>query len=255
MWLVLGGVLCTMLALDISIAWRTINRDQRSEQEVDIGAIRAFMMATRRVYHQQFLASGLPVNENTVGFLPAHAMSRISSDYKNWTDNGYYFNNVSDRPRNPDNRADRFESAAMDYFRANPKLEQRMESIQDDAGKRWFHFTAPIWIESYCLQCHGEKESAPESIRQNYSESYGYKLGDLRGVMSIKLPLERYEAKLYERFLGRLSRDLIALVVTFIVLGLFMDRYVLRRLELLRASTQRLSSGEYATRVSTQGSD
>jgi signal transduction histidine kinase/ActR/RegA family two-component response regulator len=130
-----------------------------------------------------------------------------------------------------------------------------MESIQDDAGKHWFHFTAPIWIESYCLQCHGEKESAPESIRQNYSESYGYKLGDLRGVMSIKLPLERYEAKLYERFLGRLSRDLVALVVTFIVLGLFMDRYVLRRLELLRASTQRLSSGEYATRVSTQGSD
>jgi signal transduction histidine kinase/ActR/RegA family two-component response regulator len=255
MWLVLGVVLSTMLVLDISAAWRTINKDQRSEQEVDIGALRAFMMATRRVYHQQFLASGLPVNEETVGFLPAHAMSRISADYKNWTDNGYYFNNVSDRPRNPDNRADRFELAAIDYFRANPKLEQRMESIQDDAGKRWFHFTAPIWIESYCLQCHGEKENAPESIRKKYGESYGYKLGDLRGVMSIKLPLERYEAKLYERFFGRLSRDLIALAVIFIILGLFMDRYVLRRLELLRASTQRLSSGEYTTRVSTQGSD
>jgi len=255
MWLVLGLVLSIMLVFDIGHAWHKINQDLRAEQEVDVDAISAFMMATRRVYHQQFLASGLPVNDSTVGFLPAHAMSRISADYKNWTDNGYFFNNVSDKPRNPGNKADRFELAAMDYFSANPKAEKRMEPILDDAGKRWFHYTAPIWIEAYCLKCHGAKEDAPESIRQNYSESYGYKLGDLRGVMSIKLPLDRYEAALWDRFLSRIGRDLAALVVVFVMLGLLLDRYVLRRLDALRVGARRLAEGDYAKRVATQGGD
>lgn len=255
MWLTLGVVLGIILSLDIGLTWHKINHDQRVEQESDVEAIRAFMMATRRVYHQQFIASGLPVNDKTVGFLPAHAMSRISADYKNWTDNGYYFNNVSDRPRNPGNRADRFELAAMAYFRANPKAEQRMEQIRDDAGKRWFHYTAPIWIEGYCLQCHGAKETAPESIRQNYAESYDYQMGDLRGVMSIKLPLEHYETELYSRFGARVLRDLFGFAVMFVILGLFMDRYVLRRLEVLRAGAQRLANGDYALRVPTRGAD
>ncbi len=255
MWLVLGAVLGMMLVLDLAMSWHKISHDQRIEQEIDVAAIRAFMMATRRVYHQQFISSGLPVNDETVGFLPAHAMSRIAADYKNWTDNGYYFNNVSDRPRNPGNRADRFELAAMDYFRANPKAEQHMQPIRDDTGKRWFHYTAPIWIEGYCLQCHGAKEAAPESIRQNYDASYGYQLGDLRGVMSIKLPLERYEAALLNRFGERMLRDLVGFAVIFILLGLFMDRYVLRRLEVLRGSAQRLANGDYALRVPAQGAD
>jgi signal transduction histidine kinase/ActR/RegA family two-component response regulator len=254
-WLVLSVVLGTILILDVGLNWRKINHDQRAEQEVDIQTIRAFMMATRRVYHQQFLASGLPVNDKTVGFLPAHAMSRIAADYKNWTDNGYIFNNVSDQPRNPGNHADKFELVAMDYFRANPKAEQRMEQIRDDAGKRWFHYTAPIWIEGYCLKCHGAAEDAPESIRQNYSESYGYKAGDLRGVMSIKLPLARYEAEMWDRFRDHAIRDLIGFVVILVMLGLFMDHYVLRRLEALRAGTLRLAEGDHVPRIVDPGSD
>jgi hypothetical protein len=61
------------------------------------------MMATRRVYQQQFIDSGLPVNDHTVGFLPAHSFSRIAKDFANWNDNGILFNNVSDRPRNAGN--------------------------------------------------------------------------------------------------------------------------------------------------------
>lgn len=165
MWLVLAAVLATTLTIDLATIWDRISADHRAEQEKDVHAIRALLMATRRVYHQQFIASGLPVNNDTVGFLPAHAMSRISADYANWTNNGYRFNNVSDRPRNPANQADSFELAAMAYFRDNPTVKERMEPIQDESGKRWFHYTAPIWIEGYCLRCHGSEADAPESIR------------------------------------------------------------------------------------------
>ena len=126
MWLVLGLVLLTVLALDLTTSWQKIHRDQRVEQEIDVQAMRALLMATRRVYHQQFIASELPVNEKTIGFLPAHSMARISQDYANWTNNGYRFNNVSDRPRNPANQADRFELAAMAFFRGNRETPERL---------------------------------------------------------------------------------------------------------------------------------
>ncbi|HSG21353.1 MAG TPA: DUF3365 domain-containing protein [Azonexus sp.] len=255
MWLVLGLVLLAVLALDLTTSWRKIQADQRIEQELDVQAMRALLMATRRVYHKQFINSELPVNEKTIGFLPAHSMARISQDYANWTNNGYRFNNVSDRPRNPANKADHFELAAMEFFRNNPQATERMAPIQDIEGRRWFHYAAPIWIEAYCLKCHGKREDAPESIRQQYAESYDYQLGDLRGVLSIKLPLERFEANLQEQWMSRLGWNLGAYLLVFLVLGLLMDRLILRRLEQLRTGALRLSLGESDVRVAESGQD
>ncbi len=254
-WGVLGVVLLVVLAIDLTISWQEIRAEQRVEQELDVHAMRALLMATRRVYHHQFIASGLPVNDSTVGFLPAHSMSRISADYANWTNNGYRFNNVSDRPRNPANQADRFELVAIDYFRANPDSKDRMETILDDEGRGWFHYTAPIWVETYCLMCHGEKKDAPPSIQRRYSESYGYKLGDLRGVMSIKLPLDRFDAAFWQRWTARLWRNLAAYFAIFLVVGLMVDRMVLRRLVALRTGALRLSLGEHDSRVPETGRD
>ncbi|MBT6079443.1 MAG: histidine kinase, partial [Gammaproteobacteria bacterium] len=37
-------------------------------------AIYNFLMSVRRVYQKQFLESGIPLNDKTVGFLPAHSL-------------------------------------------------------------------------------------------------------------------------------------------------------------------------------------
>jgi PAS domain S-box-containing protein len=255
MWLVLGLVVAVVLAVDVATAYRKIAADHRAEQETDARTIHGMLMATRRVYQKQFLDSGLPVNDKTIGFLPAHSLSRISQDFPNWSDGGFLFNNVSDRPRNPANQADRFELEAMDWFRSHPKEQERMVSIRDAQGRGWFHYTAPIWIEGYCLRCHGDPADAPESIRRNYAESYGYKEGELRGVMSIKIPLARYDAGLHERWLDRLGRDLLGFAILFGVLGMLMDRMVLRRLQRVREGTQRLAAGDHETRLPVDGAD
>ncbi len=256
MWMVLGITLVVILGTDLAFAWRKIHADQRAELEIDVHTIRGILMATRRIYHRQFIKSGLPVTDDTVGFLPAHAMGRISADYKEWNDNGYRFNNVSDRPRNPANRADRFEKAAMDYYRANPTAKERLEPIVEDDGMRWLHYTAPIWIEGYCLQCHGAEANAPQSIRKTYAgASFDYREGDLRGVMSIKLPMERYDAHVIQRFQSRLIRDGLTLLLSFLTLGYFIDRFVLRRIQLLRQTARRVAVGDHQARVPVRGSD
>lgn len=175
--MVLGLALLAAIVIDLGLTWHSVTKQQRADAEFNVDALRALLMSTRRVYHQQFIDSELPVTDASVGFLPAHAMHRISGDYRNWTNNGYFFNNVSDRPRNPANRADRHEQEAIDFFRGNPDAAERKQRIEDDEGKRWFHYTTPIRGEEYCLGCHGAEERAPESIQATLAMSHAGCMG------------------------------------------------------------------------------
>lgn len=256
MWMVLGLALLAAIVIDLGLTWHSVTKQQRADAEFNVDALRALLMSTRRVYHQQFIDSELPVTDASVGFLPAHAMHRISGDYRNWTNNGYFFNNVSDRPRNPANRADRHEQEAIDFFRGNPDAAERKQRIEDDEGKRWFHYTTPIRGEEYCLGCHGAEERAPESIQATYpGAAFGYVPGELFGVMSIRLPLERYERELWGRVASDALHGLVAFVLLFAALGVFLDHYVLRRLQSLRDGTSRLAEGQMSDRVPVEGGD
>ncbi|MBW7902645.1 MAG: DUF3365 domain-containing protein [Rhodocyclaceae bacterium] len=253
-WLVASLMIALIIAADFSVSRALTEGSIRAELERDARTIRGTLMATRRVYHRQFIDSGLPVNERTIGFLPAHAMSRIAADFPNWSDSGLSFNNVSDRPRNPANLADEDELAAMQWFRANPERTERLTEIHRADGS-FYHYTAPIWIEPYCLQCHGERSAAPPSVAADYDSAYGYQVGDLRGVMSIKLPTaalrDRAQAEWWQGFSVRLA----GYVLLLLALGLLMQRFVTRRLLALQDSAGRLAGGDYAARCTVGGGD
>lgn len=254
-WLLAAAIISLIVALDYAVGHQAIEEDIQHELVRDARDFRALLMATRRVYHKQFMASGLPVTNETVGFLPAHALSRISKDFPNWSNSGLRFNNVSDRPRNPNNQADTYELAAMAYFRSNPAAEERLVEIRDDQGQSFYHFTAPIWIEEYCLKCHGERSSAPTTIAANYGESYGYKVGDLRGVMSIKLPTTQLRHNQHDDWLRRFSYRLGGYVILLLALGWFMNHFVIRRMARLEQSVGELAAGNLSARASDAHGD
>ncbi len=104
---------------------KILNNLQRETKNV-----RCVLMATRRVYHHQFLNSEIPLTEKALGFLPAYSMSRISADFKNWTENSLYFYSVSDRPCNADDTVDTFEEAAIRFFRENPTRNEMFICIK-----------------------------------------------------------------------------------------------------------------------------
>ncbi len=227
----------------------------RAETEYDARTVYGFMMATRRIYQQQFIDSGLPVNSKTIGFLPAHSFSRIAKDFANWNDNGVIFNNVSDVPRNPANQADRDELAAMAWFRANPKAAERMESVVNAKGTGYMLYTAPIWIEPFCLKCHGDADDAPPSIRENYKAAYGYQVGDLRGVVSIKMPTEKFDRRFRAIWGAQVAKSVGGYLLLFIAIGLLLDRLVTNRLGRLQAAAEKIAAGEYATRLAKTNDD
>ena len=211
--------------------------------------VRGILMATRRVYHHQFLDSGLAITDKTIGFLPAYALSRISEDFPNWSNSGIHFNNVSDRPRNKDNAADAVEMVAMRYFRAHPKAKQRFVETKAPGGEPFYHYARPIWVEKYCLKCHGKRAEAPPSIREAYETAFDYQVGDLRGIMSIRIP----SADLNRRLLTHVLKDsLFPLAVfgfIFLLLGLMVRRFVARPLAELNRGMQSIADGDVSEQL------
>lgn len=151
--------------------------------------LQAYFNSMRFVYHHQFLSSGLDLNDSTVGFLPAHAAALISDEFSKRSFDGTSIRNVSDRPRNPSNAADSHELEAMRHFAENPELKERFTTITQN-GKEYFFYASPIKIEPYCIQCHGKKEEVLPYIARRYDSAYGYNVGDIRGLTSIKIPKE-----------------------------------------------------------------
>lgn len=254
-WLWLGALTGAILALDLAISHRKLDAELRAEAEYGARTVYGMMMATRRIYQQQFIDSGLPLDSRTIGFLPAHAFSRIARDFARWNDSGAIFNNVSDRPRNPRNQADADELAAMRWFRENPRAVERLDDIARADGKRYLLYTAPIWIEEFCLRCHGDPEDAPPGIRAANDSAYGYQVGDLRGVVSIKIPTAKLDERFHVVWHMQAIKSLAGYAILFLAVGLLLDRLVTRRLARLQAGAEQIAAGNYAARIAPESED
>lgn len=150
-------------------------------------SLQTYLISMRYVYHHQFLKSGIDLNDSTVGFLPAHAAAQISNEFIKRSNDGISIRNVSDRPRNSINQADEFEIIAIRNFTRNPALTENFSLIKQN-NEEYFFYSSPIKIEPYCIQCHGKKEETLPYIAQRYNSAYDYKVGDIRGITSIKIP-------------------------------------------------------------------
>jgi PAS domain S-box-containing protein len=215
------------------------------EIQYDARNIRSILMSVRRVYHHQFLESGLPLTDNTLGFLPASSMSRISQDFQNWSVNDIYFNNVSDRPRNPKNAADSIEKEAITFFSKNPSERERFVSYKSEEGKMFYHFSTPIWVEEYCLKCHGKRDDAHITIRTNYYDAYDYKVGEIRGIMSIKIPAYPLETLAWDSYSSDFWFELGGLLSALFLIAFLLKRYIFVPLSKINNGLSAVSEGKF----------
>ena len=176
------------------LTFDTLKKYDETKKTVDFEAynrakaLNDYLLSMRYVYHQQFLKSGIDLNDSTIGFLPAHASTLVSDEFSKRTTQGVTIRNVSDRPRNPQNKADKSEMESIAYFKIHPEKTGLVKTIIQNGDESIF-FSEPLKIVPYCLACHGEKDSVKEYIKDRYDDAaYGYKVGDIRGITSIKIP-------------------------------------------------------------------
>ncbi len=134
--------------------------------------------------------------------------------------NGVFFHLVSGVVLNPENSPDAWEESALDTLEnTNAQFAETIESID---GRRYYRYMSPLAVDKTCLACH---------------QAEGYTEGDLRGGITINIPLDKVDEQL------RSSNMLLGgLVVVTLVLSVgasqwFVDRFSIR----LDAANEKLS--------------
>lgn len=103
---------------------------------------------------------------------------------------------VSLKNRNSNNTPNDFEESVLNDFEslfAAGKLTAEMEVIKQvtENDIEMIKYMKPIFIDAPCLLCHGQQSEilpqVAEIIKNNYpyDKATGYKIGDLRGAISI----------------------------------------------------------------------
>jgi diguanylate cyclase (GGDEF)-like protein len=104
---------------------------------------------------------------------------------------------------NPNNAPDEFETRSLNQFATGSK---ELSEFSQDNGKKYYRFMAPLYVEQSCLDCHGFQ---------------GYKVGDVRGGISLTLPVDNEFALMAasrEQFIIAAGL-LLVLVIATILLG------------------------------------
>jgi PAS domain S-box-containing protein len=218
-------------------------------------SIKELLMSIRSVYSHQFVQSGVKLTDKTVGFLPAHAMGKISKNFSSKVTWGVSFNNVSDRARNPDQQADKHEMEAINFFINDRDAKERMVIQTNKNGEDYYHYTSPLWIKQMCLKCHGKREDAPAAVRNNYDKAYNYKVGDIRGIISIKLSASILENALNKHIFTSTAAMFLGFLLTYIAVFYIFKSNVLSRITLLSDATKRVFSGDYSREIPESGRD
>ncbi len=237
------------------VSHQQVKADVINDIRDDARVVRGMVMALRAVYQKYIIEHKVPINDMTLGLLPAEALTRISLEFRNWVDSGLSFNNVIDTPRNPINMADEIEMEAIRYFKSRPKEKERLVPFKDKNGAPYYHYSQPIWMEQRCLECHGDYDAAPESVRKRYSLGYGYKLGDFGGLMSIKLPASIIEQRVNQQLWHNALSHFGSLLVTYLLLSWLLQSAVLSRISKLKDAAVRMAKGDYSERARLPGSD
>ncbi len=111
---------------------------------------------------------------------------------------GILVRRVSLRPRNPTDRPDAWETERLrDLERRHDAgaLPAEVAEVVAAEGGRELRYLKPIVVGSACLACHGDPAAMPPELRTEIRERYpddeatGYAAGDLRGAVSVTIPL------------------------------------------------------------------
>lgn len=135
---------------------------------------------------------------------------------------GYSLHIASLKPVNPANTPDPFEVEALKAFDEGAREHYGFEDAVQ-GRRRSFRYMAPLYIEESCLECHATQ---------------GYRLGDVRGGISIRFDAAGFDQELRGNFI----LIVILALVTSIALTLLITYYCRRFFTQLRAARQQLEA-------------
>ncbi|MFA7348997.1 MAG: DUF3365 domain-containing protein, partial [Desulfurivibrionaceae bacterium] len=140
----------------------------------------------------------------------------------------FWFHITSLKLTNPENAPDPFERKALLAFEQENLRE--LTAIEDIDHQPYLRYISPLYVEEACLKCHREQ---------------GYKVGDVRGAISVALPMDKTltEAAQNRR---RMFASMLLVVGALSGAMIYMMRHlVLAPMKQLTTAIQAFSQGNY----------
>lgn len=153
------------------------------------------------------------------------------------------FRVTSDEYRHQGNEPDAFEVAAIRSLKQN----QKQPFIEGYEG-RHYRYARPILVEQGCLKCHGDPNDAPAAVLEKYGaqKAFGYQIGQVRGIISVKLPA------LGVRDVGRAMFNVYSIffILLAVILNLFFSyQFIIRRMVMLTKDAEAIAKGKLTTEI------
>ncbi|PCH70570.1 MAG: hypothetical protein COC06_04125 [Bacteroidales bacterium] len=112
-------------------------------------------------------------------------------------------------PINPENEADEWETKALKSFENGVSEYSSVEKIDN---KKYLRLMRPIIVENSCLKCHA---------------SQGYQLGDIRGGISVSIPMNKFRLIMQAKINRMISTHLISYLVILFFSALAYQRILI----------------------------
>lgn len=119
-------------------------------------------------------------------------------------------------PINPENAPDSFEARSLKNFQ-DGVIQEALE-IENVGLGRQLRYIAPLYVESSCLECHAYQ---------------GYKVGDIRGGLSVTIPMESMFRSIHKNNQMLLFIAILTIIIVAVSLFLLVDLLVVRRIGFL----------------------
>jgi len=163
---------------------------------------------------------------NPFACTPAYVVNEVSSIIRE--KNHFLVRQVSDNYRNQLDKPNQLELQAINYFKTHPKKNEFFKIEENNSFKnRQIFYARVLRIEPSCLKCHGNpKKDIPPRLYKLLVKEYGnrafnYKVGDVRGIISIYAP--------FEDVFNILKEIIIIFIVTFLfifIVGTFLFKRI-----------------------------
>ncbi len=119
------------------------------------------------------------------GFVPAVFGKETGKKF--FAKTGIQLKQTSLRHRALYNKPDPFEEKSLKRFESKKWPRGRdLSKVNMEKGKKVIRFMQPIYIKKACLKCHGVPKG---ELDISGRPKEGYKLGEIRGAISVRLPV------------------------------------------------------------------
>ncbi len=169
-------------------------------------------------------------------------VTRELSELSGYMGGNFSFHMASLKYINPANKPDAFETSALIYFeRDTSRVKQgefyRVERYDEHTI---FRYVAPLYTEESCLTCHSAQ---------------GYKVGDLRGGISILVDMDRYQQAKRANIAFLLSSAFFTIIFLSILIFVALQGSVIRPLRKIEAAARKIQEGEYQFQLDVKQRD